>query len=260
MSINFGTTDVGNTPLPITDNGTSITVDGTVTANIGAVAPGDVYVELTATPAGVLNVDGSGVVQPVSGPLTDTQLRATPVPISGTVSVSGNVEVVNDVGNPIPVNGTVAATQSGTWNARMQDGAGTSLTATFVNGRVPLDTRRADFPIVGVTATGAASAAVTLTIPAAGGGVFHYLQYLEIVKYSAAAITGTATPIVVTTTNLPGTPAFTMGRAGAIGTVENIRIDLDGLRSSVANTATTIVCPAVTNVIWRVNVFYFTTG
>lgn len=37
-------------------------------------------------------VDGSGVTQPVSG----------------TVAVSGSVEVVNDVGNPLPVSGTVA--------------------------------------------------------------------------------------------------------------------------------------------------------
>ena len=29
-----------------------------------------------------------------------------------------------------------------------------------------------------------------------------------------------------------------------------------GLKSSVVNTATTIVCPATTNVIWRVNVGY----
>jgi hypothetical protein len=35
--------------------------------------------------------------------LTDAQLRATPVPVSGTVSVSGNVEVTNDSGNPLDV-------------------------------------------------------------------------------------------------------------------------------------------------------------
>jgi hypothetical protein len=36
--------------------------------------------------SGRLPVDGSGVTQPVSGPLTDAQLRATAVPISGTVT------------------------------------------------------------------------------------------------------------------------------------------------------------------------------
>lgn len=47
-----------------------------------------------------LPVDGSGVVQPVSGPLTDTELRANPIivdgsgvtqPISGSISVTGSV-------------------------------------------------------------------------------------------------------------------------------------------------------------------------
>jgi len=38
---------------------------------------------------GGLKVDGSGTALPVSGPLTDMQLRATPVPISGTVAVTG---------------------------------------------------------------------------------------------------------------------------------------------------------------------------
>lgn len=36
--------------------------------------------------AGALHVDGSGVTQPVSGPLTDAQLRATPVPVSGPLT------------------------------------------------------------------------------------------------------------------------------------------------------------------------------
>ncbi len=42
--------------------------------------------------------------------LTDTELRATPVPISGNVDVLGAVEIMNDAGNPIPVNGTVTIT------------------------------------------------------------------------------------------------------------------------------------------------------
>lgn len=41
---------------------------------------------LSLTTAGALRVDGSASTQPVSGPLTDTQLRATPVPVSGTTT------------------------------------------------------------------------------------------------------------------------------------------------------------------------------
>ncbi len=39
--------------------------------------------------ASTVSVSNFPATQPVSGPLTDTQLRATPVPISGTVSLSG---------------------------------------------------------------------------------------------------------------------------------------------------------------------------
>jgi hypothetical protein len=52
-------------------------------------------------------VDAVGVAV---APLTDAQLRAAPVPISGNVGVVGAVEVVNDAGNPLPVSGTVTAT------------------------------------------------------------------------------------------------------------------------------------------------------
>jgi len=51
---------------------------------------------------------------PVSGPLTDAQLRATPVPVS--ISSSIELEVKNDAGNPLPISGTVSANQAGTWN------------------------------------------------------------------------------------------------------------------------------------------------
>jgi len=47
----------------------------------------------------------SGTV-PVSGPLTDAQLRATAIPVSGTL------EITNDVGNAIPVSGNVGVTGS----------------------------------------------------------------------------------------------------------------------------------------------------
>ena len=108
-----------------------------------------------------------------------------------------------------------------------------------------------------VTATGAAGAAVTATLPAISSQ-FHYITLFQIIRYAIAAITGTATPVIVTTTNLPGSLAFTFDTAGAIGTSLN-QIFMPGapLKSSVVNTATTIVCPATTSVIWRINAFYY---
>lgn len=148
----------------------------------------------------------------------------------------------------------------GSISTAIQDGSGTPLTSTSINGRQALDIRRADVALIAVTVTGIAGAAVTLTLPAAAN-VFHYIQSMEIIKYATAAISGTATPVVVTTTNLPGNIAFTMATAQAIGTtLEEDLVGIDALRSSVVNTATTIVCPATANVIWRINVFYYTTG
>lgn len=64
-----------------------------------------------------LNVAVVGTV-PVSGPLTDAQLRATPVPISGTVAISGSVAV--NVGltdaqlraTAVPISGTVSVAKT----------------------------------------------------------------------------------------------------------------------------------------------------
>lgn len=122
-----------------------------------------------------------------------------------------------------------------------------------------------DFPLAtelnsGVTATGSAGASVTLTIPAVVGK-FHLITHISITAYTTAARTGGTTPVIVTTTNLPGSPAFTFASAGAVGTTDPKVIEPDTpIRSSVANTATTIVCPATTSVIWRVQVFYNTTN
>jgi hypothetical protein len=58
--------------------------------------------------------------QPVSGPLTDAQLRNTAVPVSGSVNIGTmpEVEIKNDLNNPIPVTGTFVTTSpTGTTDA-----------------------------------------------------------------------------------------------------------------------------------------------
>lgn len=109
-----------------------------------------------------------------------------------------------------------------------------------------------------VTAVGAASAAVTLTIPAVAG-LRHYLDRVDVVRSATAALTAAATPVTVTTTNIPGTPALTFGSdAGGIGVdqVRSFEWGGAGQATSAINTATTIVCPVYTGVIWRVNAAY----
>jgi len=96
-----------------------------------------------------------------------------------------------------------------------------------------------------VTVTAAANTAATITLPAAGVGLFHYITYLNCRRNATAALAGTAT-LIITSTNLPGTPAWSNGNAMvAGGTVEDINMQPSSpLKSLLANTATTIVMPA----------------
>ncbi len=67
-----------------------------------------------------VKTDGSAVTQPISGsvgvtgsvavtgPLTDTQLRATPVPISGTVSTTALVATTSNITQVVLTNNTNA--------------------------------------------------------------------------------------------------------------------------------------------------------
>jgi hypothetical protein len=99
--------------------------------------------------------------------------------------------------------------------------------------------------ILHVTVTAAANAAATITLPAPGVGMFHYITYLNCRRNATAALAGTAT-LIITSTNLPGSPAWSNGNAMAAGgTVEDIDMQPSHpLKSLVANTATTIVMPA----------------
>lgn len=109
-----------------------------------------------------------------------------------------------------------------------------------------------------VTATAAANTGVTATLPAVAG-MFHYITHVDIMRNATAALAGTAT-LVHTTTNLPGSPAWSVGNAMiAGGTQTDAFIDFAvPLRSSVVNTATTVVMAAPgAAVLGRVNVGYY---
>lgn len=114
----------------------------------------------------------------------------------------------------------------------------------------------ADAPLA-LTATGAAGAAVTLTIPAAVGS-FHYLSSVVITKFASALLVAAAAPVTVTTTNLNNTPSFDFDAAAdAQGTIASLILTpAIPIKSSAANTNTTFVCPATTAVIWKVTAFY----
>lgn len=110
-----------------------------------------------------------------------------------------------------------------------------------------------------VTAVGASAAAVTLTLPAPGAGLRQYLTYLSINRFAAAALTAAAAPVTVTTTNLPGSLAFSFAADAALqGTLDRWREDFAfPVAASAQNTAVTVVCPATTGVIWRATAGYY---
>src|SRR5207248_321800 len=75
--------------------------------------------------------------------------------------------------------------------------------------------QRADASLLAQTATGTAGAAVTLTLASGGAGLFHYITYIQIAKFATALLTAAATPVLVTTTNLSNTPAFSFSAAAS---------------------------------------------
>lgn len=170
-------------------------------------------------------------IQPVSGTVGINNFPATQ-PISGSVGVnnfpatqpvSGTVGV-NNFPATQPISGTVA-----------------HLPATLVQSQ-----------------KSGSGVALTVSLPVVAGQ-FHYISRINIIAYAAAARTGVATPVDVTTTNLPGSLAWTTPTAAAIGTQYETDIQLTSpLKSTAVATATTIAAPATSGVIWRINVFYYT--
>lgn len=116
VSQSFGFLPV-NTPLEVTDGGNSLTVDGPLT---------DTQLRATAVPVSGTVTANTGLTQP----LTDAQLRASSVPVSGTVGISGTVPVSGTFWQATqPVSGTITAAQTtaANLNATVVQGTATSL-------------------------------------------------------------------------------------------------------------------------------------
>jgi len=112
-----------------------------------------------------------------------------------------------------------------------------------------------------VSATSTGGGTITLTIPATAG-LFNYLCTLEIYMFCSTAIASPgSTPVLVTTTGITGTPTISFSYpVTSLGVTMEERIYnfASPLRGSAVNTALTVVCPATTGVLWRVNALYFT--
>ncbi len=202
-------------------------------------------------------------------------LRGT---FSMTVEVAGTIDGTNWIPIPVrPVNvaavayvAAVVGTAAGAWvgqcagyrkvRARCTAYTSGSATTTIAANNAQYDNLMWGPVTTGIgTSVGASGAAVTLTLPAPGVGLRHYLTYLALNRFAVALLTAGAAPVTVTTTNLPGTLALSFpADAAAQGTLFPWREDFAfPVASNAQGTATTIVCPATTNVIWRVTAGFY---
>lgn len=225
---------------------------------------------------GTLGALNSEVVIPADGASSvSVDIRGT---FSMTLEVAGTVDGTNWTLIPVrPVNqasvayvAAITGTTAGTWvgkcapfrSIRVRCTAYTSGSATtaIVADTAPLDDTLQGMVTTSIgTTVGTSGTAVTLTIAAPGAGLRQYLTYLAINRFAVALLTAAATPVTVTTTNLPGSLAFSFAAdAAAAGSLDRWREDFAyPIAASAQNTAVTIVCPATTSVIWRVTAGYY---
>lgn len=112
-----------------------------------------------------------------------------------------------------------------------------------------------------VTVTAAINTAATLTIPAAGAGLFHYIGALFIVRTATTAVAGTAN-LVITSTNLDSGNAWAWSVGNAViagGTQRDLELlPCFPIKSFAANTNTTIVMPIPgATSLWRAFASYY---
>lgn len=206
---------------------------------------------------GRLNQSVLGVNETVSQTSTDV--------VGGAAPAGGNPSLWKGTTGGVRFLRASAQTLTASDNVTVRIESSAGVGGTFLLGSIPPGTSQLGTigemraATLGVTATAATATAATLSLPAPGANLFHYITALTIDLYSTAARTGVATPIVVNSTNLPGNPAWTFSTAGAIGAIDRYTVPLvTPLRSSAANTASSITGPGVTGAIWRLNASYFT--
>lgn len=246
----------GAAAVNIQDGGNSITVDGTVTANQGTAAGAS-----SGWPHKLVDSAGVNVatVKAASTAIASTDLPlavglhpTSPLPagtnVLGALSANQSVNNAQWIGSAAPTVGQKAMASS----IPVVLASDQSVLPALAEGRAST---------LWITATAAVNTASTATLPAAGVGLFHYITRVELVKlYSVVGIAAGA-GVIITTTNLPGTPAFTTEQlASAAGTAIKV-IDwtpATPFKSTTANTSTTFVAPLQLQTIWRWNVSYFT--
>lgn len=228
---------------------------------------------ITAT-LGALNAETLIDIQGKAVVMVDARSAA----FTGTIVFEGTIDGTNYVNVPT-INVNTNAFVSLFAGAGAVAGTVFAMTATgfrrlrvrvsvYTSGNITIAQRgtSADFlisnvfmPVIPITVTAAANAITTLTIPAPPAGLFNYITSIDITRNATAALAGTAT-LVITTTNLPNSYAWSVGNAMiAGGTQIDVKKDYtQPIKSTSAAVATTIVCPAAgAAVLWRISANYY---
>lgn len=197
-------------PLPIAG---AVTISGVATASkqdTGNSTLGAILAALQSTLGigGAVTVSNLPATQPVSGPLTNAELRASAVPVSGTVDVSGSVAVtgtfwqatqpISAASLPLPTGAATAALQT-TGNATLTSiltALGSPLQAggsVSIAGTVPVSA--ASLPLPSGAATSAKQDAIIAALgsPLQAGGSVSITGTVAVSAASLPLPTGAAT-------------------------------------------------------------------
>lgn len=239
---------------------------------------GNLHPRETVFVTGNLGAINAEVIVPADGASSlALDLRGT---FSMTIEVSGSIDGVNWTLIPVrPINQAgiqyvtaVVGTAAGVWmgkvgpyrQIRARVTAYTSGTAIATLAASPAlldDSLQGLITTQTQTAVSTSGAAITLTIASPGAGLRHYLTYIAIQRCNAtaAALTAAAGPLNITTTNIPGALIIPFAAdALAAGAVDRWREDFAyPIATSAQATATTIVVPLQTGIIWRVTAGYY---
>ena len=244
---------------------------GVVTLGAGSASVGTVVLGAGAAAVGSVSVSNFPSSQAVTGPLTDTQLRASAVPVSGTVSANATLsaettKVIGTVnvsaGQSITANaGTNLNTSALALDATLTGGAaktiartaakGTTIAADLTSNPVDANTQALHVAITGTptVTVGNASLAVTGTFfqgtqpvsIAASVAVTGALTDTQL-RASAVPVSGTVTAnatLSAETTKVIGTVNVSAGQSitANIGTTNGLALDATLAKLTVAQSA-----------------------
>lgn len=222
------------------------------------------YTYATQTGAWGVGITGGNVAATQSGIWSvgiNTGARVAIASVTGNIGVSGligatqsgtwNVGInsgaqvaIASVNGNIGVSGAVAASQSGTWTVGL---SGT----TFVYATPSVASQIA-------TANGVSNAWATITLPAGGSGLYHYITAINCRRVFHPGYTNQIATIQ--TTNLSGLRMLCPPIASITDTTGDLVMAFNPpLRVQAANTATDIgMTPAGTNIKWSGYCIYYT--